>query len=139
MTKYCVSDLHAGDRGPRDNFNFLNRESRFYDFLDWVESQRAELYILGDLFDFWQMNVSASLNEYVDLLDRFEDMQATYIVGNHDNAFVHFIGTERRLIYRSAQFILGKATLAGIRLFSSIGTSSVFNFTSKRPSRALLC
>ena len=91
---YCISDLHACDHGPRDNFDYADRLICFNDFLDWVEGQKAQLMIIGDLFDWWQSNFSASANAYRNLLDRFEAMQATYIVGNHDNTLTNFINTD---------------------------------------------
>ena len=90
---FCVSDLHLCDRGPRDNF-FARGEKRFFDFLDYVQDQKGELYILGDLFDWWQCNLSASVLAYKDLLDRLitvGPLGTLWVVGNHDNAFVKFI------------------------------------------------
>ena len=90
---YCVSDLHACDRGPRDNFSFGGRGVRFNDFLDWVGGQRGDLMVLGDLLDWWQVNLSESVNAYAGLLDRLDALHAVYVVGNHDNALVRFVGT----------------------------------------------
>jgi len=91
---YCVSDLHLCDRGPRDNFSVGEREQRFHRFLDFVESNRGRLLILGDLFDWWQVPVGAAIMAYRPLLDRLADMAATWVVGNHDNALAPLIGTE---------------------------------------------
>jgi len=93
MVIFCVSDLHLCDRGYRDNFAFgSDREARFYKFLDYVDAQGGQLYILGDLFDFWQANVSKVIVTYLDLLTRFDKMQAVYVVGNHDADLLDFIG-----------------------------------------------
>lgn len=94
MPIVCISDLHLCDRGPRDNFAHGDREARFYAFLDFVEVQNGLLYILGDLFDFWQANLSQAVLAYLPLMDRLAAMNATYIVGNHDNALVGFIGSK---------------------------------------------
>src|ERR1035437_9397483 len=88
-----ISDIHLGDRGPRDNFNYKDREPRIYKFLDWVEKQQAQLIVQGDLMEFWQINMSACINAYKDLLNRLDSMQAIYITGNHDNSLVHLINT----------------------------------------------
>ncbi len=61
MPIFCVSDLHLCDRGFRDNFAVEGREARFYKFLDYVEAERGQLYVLGDLFDFWQANMSRAV------------------------------------------------------------------------------
>ena len=81
------------DKGPRDTFCLDGRLDRFNKFLDFVESKNAKLIILGDMLDFWRVNISSSIKSYKDILDRFSKMEAKYVLGNHDNAFVEFIGT----------------------------------------------
>jgi UDP-2,3-diacylglucosamine pyrophosphatase LpxH len=88
-----VSDLHIGDGGPRDNFAVDNKAQKFSRFLDYVEAQQAELMILGDLFDFWQANIGRVLTRQIPLIDRLAEMQAVYVVGNHDADFENLIGT----------------------------------------------
>jgi len=46
---YFISDVHLGLKG----FNPLDRERRFADFLLNIPENTAELYLLGDIFDFW--------------------------------------------------------------------------------------
>ena len=92
-TIFVISDLHMGDGGPRDNFPLGDREKQLNLFLDYVGRQQGELIILGDLFDFWQMNLSKIVMLHMPLLDRLAAMNATYVVGNHDADFDHFIGT----------------------------------------------
>ena len=89
-----VSDLHIGDGGPRDNFSVDNKAQKFGRFLDYVESREAELFVLGDLFEFWQANISRVLVHRMDLIDRLARMKVTYVVGNHDADFEHLIGTD---------------------------------------------
>ena len=96
MPIFCVSDLHLCDRGYRDNFAVEGREARFYKFLDYVEAEGGQLYVLGDLFDFWQANLSRAVVAYLDLLTRLDKMQAVYVVGNHDCALSAFIGQPAR-------------------------------------------
>jgi len=91
MPIFCVSDLHLCDRGPRDNFCVGGREERFCRFLDHVQKQSGRLFILGDLFDWWQVNLSNSINEYRKLLNRLWQDDAVYVPGNHDNALSNFI------------------------------------------------
>ena len=45
-----VSDLHMGDGGPRDNFAADGKEQTFSRFLDYVQQEQTELFVLGDLF-----------------------------------------------------------------------------------------
>ena len=82
-----------GDGGPRDNFAADNKEYQFSLFLDYVTKEEGELFILGDLFDFWQSNVARVVSRQMNFIDRFAEMNATYIIGNHDADFEDFIGT----------------------------------------------
>jgi UDP-2,3-diacylglucosamine pyrophosphatase LpxH len=92
MSLYVISDLHLCDRGPRDNFIVRGTE-RFFNFLDYVGDQNGHLYIMGDLFDWWQCNLSASVDAYREIVYRLSAMGVTYVFGNHDQALVKFIGT----------------------------------------------
>ncbi len=120
MSIFCVSDLHLCDRGYRDNFAVEGREVRFHKFLDYVESEGGLLYILGDLFDWWQVNLSRSIRAYQDLLARMAHMGplgALWVVGNHDNALIDFIGTQIKLqgITLPAMSRAFEATIGGRR------------------------
>lgn len=100
MPIFCISDLHLCDRGYRDNFAVEGREKRFHTFLDYVVAEGGQLYILGDLFDWWQANLSRSIRAYQELLARLAHIRpsgALWIVGNHDNALTDFIDSEVRL------------------------------------------
>ena len=94
MPTFCISDLHAADRGPRDSFSYNGREARFDKFLDMVEQTRGRLLILGDLLDFWLVNPGPAITTYLPLLDRLAGMGATWVVGNHDNALAPLIGSK---------------------------------------------
>ena len=88
-----VSDLHLGDGGPRDNFAVDNKAQKFGCFLDHVASEGAELFILGDLFEFWQANIGRVLVHQKNLIERLSELRAVYVVGNHDADFEDMIGT----------------------------------------------
>jgi UDP-2,3-diacylglucosamine pyrophosphatase LpxH len=90
---YCISDLHFGNRGPRDNF-YARGTERLYRFLNYVAAKEGELFILGDLFEWFQSNLSESVVAYRHVLDRLNDFIPQYVFGNHDAAFVKFIGTD---------------------------------------------
>ena len=97
MPIFAISDLHLCDRGPRDNFAFNGREERLVAFLDMVDREQGRLLVLGDLFDFWQVNLGTAVVAYLPLLDRLARMGATWIVGNHDNALAPLIGSKLML------------------------------------------
>ena len=88
-----VSDLHLGDGGPRDNFAADGKARQFGEFLDFVTDSGAELIVLGDLFEFWQANIGKVLMRQMPLIDRLAEMEATYVIGNHDADFESLIGT----------------------------------------------
>jgi len=91
---YCVSDLHLGDGGPRDNFAHMSggaRQREFELFLDFVEEHNGQLAILGDFFELWQGNMSAVITHRISLLDRLAAMGAIYVLGNHDADLLYFI------------------------------------------------
>jgi UDP-2,3-diacylglucosamine pyrophosphatase LpxH len=83
--KICVSDLHLGDKGARDNF-IVRGEDRFWRFLDWVDTNDHQLYILGDLLEWWQCNIGSTIVAYQSLLKRLDYLYHQYTWGNHDNS-----------------------------------------------------
>jgi UDP-2,3-diacylglucosamine pyrophosphatase LpxH len=89
---FVISDLHLGDGGVRDNFPVNDRQHQLDLFLDYVAGRQAELVVLGDLFEFWQMNLSRIVMTRMPLLDRLAAMNATYVLGNHDADLDAFIG-----------------------------------------------
>ena len=96
--EYIISDLHMCDKGPRDTFCLDGRLDRFNKFLDWVQTkENYKITVLGDMLDFWRVNISGSINAYKDILDRLYFMHAVYVPGNHDNAFVNFLNTKTHL------------------------------------------
>jgi UDP-2,3-diacylglucosamine pyrophosphatase LpxH len=117
MTRFCISDLHLCDRGPRDNFAYNGREERFCQFLKFVDNHGGTLIILGDLFDWWQVNLSESVLRYHYLIDHLVTMKALYLVGNHDNALVKFIGTSLMPAHSLFQLATGpiEETIGGRR------------------------
>ena len=91
---FVISDLHIGDGGPRDNFGHAHstRPEQLVAFLDYVEHEKGELIILGDLLEFWQSSLSKVIVHNLPLLDRFAELEATYVLGNHDADLLHFVG-----------------------------------------------
>jgi len=95
---FVISDLHMGDGGARDNFAATPkgqkpRKEQILSFLEYVKGRNGHLYILGDLFEFWQSSVGRVIVERLDLLDAFAEMNAVYVVGNHDADLQALIGT----------------------------------------------
>lgn len=91
---FVISDLHMGDGGSRDNFSHDQKEKPLRRFLNYVEEQNGELLILGDLFEFWKANLGRVLIHRRPWLDRFNELQAIYVIGNHDTELEAFIGSD---------------------------------------------
>lgn len=116
MPVYIASDLHLGDGGVRDNFKRpVDKLPIFNAFLDHVVAEKGKLILAGDLFDFWQVNLSKALVMNRPLLDRLAAMQAVYIVGNHDSDLRYFINTDflkhpffRRMCTHTAGMVGGR-------------------------------
>jgi UDP-2,3-diacylglucosamine pyrophosphatase LpxH len=90
---FVISDLHIGDGGPRDNFSYRGIRPKELDlFLSYVEEQKGELILLGDLFEFWQLSLSRVIVRNLPLIDRLGTLNTTYVLGNHDADLKEFIG-----------------------------------------------
>ncbi len=77
-----ISDLHA-DRWDREK-----RES-FFEVIDFVEESAAELYILGDIFDFPALKGESIWPKHSDLILKLRALPdrgvpLVYLIGNHD-------------------------------------------------------
>ena len=89
---FVISDLHLGDGGVCDKFEAGGKTRELRSFLDHVGSEGGELFILGDLFELWQMNLSALLVKRREILDHLAALPLAYVPGNHDVDLAHFIG-----------------------------------------------
>ncbi len=91
---FVVSDLHLGDGSLRDKFEVGDKTRELLAFLDHVGGEGGELFILGDLFELWQMNMSLLFVKRMEILDHLAALDVTYVPGNHDVDLAHFIGTD---------------------------------------------
>lgn len=91
---FVISDLHLGDGGMRDNFEAGKKTPELRSFIEHVGSEDGELFILGDLFELWQMSLSRLLVKRRELLDQLATLPMIYVPGNHDVDLAHFIGTD---------------------------------------------
>ena len=83
---YFFSDAHLG-LGTKDDER--TKEQRVVDFLSMVEKDGDELFIVGDLFDFWFEYRSVVPKGYFRLFTKLADLSAkgikvTLLAGNHD-------------------------------------------------------
>lgn len=83
---YFISDLHLG--APNAEESFI-REKRFVDWLQEISKDAEELFIVGDLFDFWFEYKRAVPRGYVRVLGKLAELadsgiKITLFTGNHD-------------------------------------------------------
>lgn len=83
---YFISDLHLG-AGTMDNP--LDYERRVVRFLDSIKDDCAELWLLGDVIDYWfeyKSVVPKGFTRFLGKLGEFTDrgIKVHWMVGNHD-------------------------------------------------------
>ena len=83
---YFASDFHLGLPNQEDS---LVREKKIVAWLDSIKDSAEEIYLLGDLFDFWFEYKHAVPKGYVRLLGKLAELKDSGIpihvfTGNHD-------------------------------------------------------
>lgn len=83
---YFLSDFHLG---APTNEQSLIREKKIIRFLDEIKSTAAEIFIVGDLFDFWYEYRTVVPKGYVRILGKLAEITDAgipihFFVGNHD-------------------------------------------------------
>ena len=83
---YFISDFHLG---VPDYPSSLEREKRIVRWLEMARKDAAEIYLLGDVFDFWFEYKRAVPRGYVRLLGKLAEIADSgirihYFTGNHD-------------------------------------------------------
>ena len=83
---YFLSDFHLG---APDKKSSLEREKRIIKFLDSIKSNTSQIFILGDLFDFWYEYKNVVPKGYVRILGKLAELTDSGITihffsGNHD-------------------------------------------------------
>lgn len=116
MTKkaYFFSDVHLG---IPDAANSRVREQRLVRFLEHIRHDAGELYIMGDLFDFWYEYKTAVPKGFVRLFGKLAELhdqgvKIFYFRGNHDIWAFSYLQDEIGIqMHRKPQLktILGKS------------------------------
>lgn len=97
---YFASDLHLGHPNLRDS---LPREKLFISWLDSIDADIEELYLLGDIFDFWfeyRRVVPKGYTRFMGRIAQLTDrgIPVHFFTGNHDvwmfNYFKEELGVE---------------------------------------------
>jgi len=83
---YFLSDFHLGAPNAEAS---LVREKKINRFLDSIKADAAEIFIVGDLFDFWYEYKKVVPKGYVRILGKLAELTDAgipihFFVGNHD-------------------------------------------------------
>ena len=83
---YFLSDFHLG---APDAVSSLKREKMIVDFLDKIQHDAQEIFIVGDMFDFWYEYRKVVPKGHVRLLGKLAQISDAgvpihFFVGNHD-------------------------------------------------------
>lgn len=93
---YFLSDLHLGAAYFDDP---LRRERHIVEFLDSIGGDAAEIFLLGDILDYWyeyRYVVPKGFVRFFGALARLSDagVKITWIVGNHDIWIFDYLPSE---------------------------------------------
>ncbi len=115
---YFASDLHLG---APDAASSLKRERLFVKWLEMIKVDATELYLVGDVFDFWFEYNKAVPKGYVRILGKLAELadagvKIHYFVGNHDmwmksyfceqfGAEIHYHPVQREILGK--QYFIG--------------------------------
>lgn len=101
---YFISDIHLGLYPPEKS---AERERLLVNWLDTIKDDATELYLLGDIFDFWHeykqvvpRGFTRFLGKVAELADR--GIKLHYFTGNHDVWVYDYLPVEIGLkLYRN--------------------------------------
>lgn len=104
---YFVSDFHFG---IPDHDRSLARESMFIRWLETVRKDASEIYLMGDLFDFWFEYRTTIPKGYTRLLGKLAEITDSGIpvhlfLGNHDMWAFSYLKEELNIeLHRAPEF-----------------------------------
>jgi len=108
MSIYFASDFHLGAPNLEESHQ---REKRIVRWLDEIKGDCTELYLMGDLFDFWFEYRSVAPKGYVRLLGKMAEFTDSGIpvhvfIGNHDMWMFGYLEKEMGVqIHRTNQIV----------------------------------
>jgi len=93
---YFLSDFHLG---VPDAGSSLQREKRVVQFLESIKNDAEQIFIVGDLFDFWFEYATVVPKGYTRILGKLAELtdagiRIHFFVGNHDMWMRNYFQTE---------------------------------------------
>ena len=115
---YFLSDFHLG---APDHASSLLREKLLVQFLDEIQEDAAEIFLVGDMFDFWYEYRKVVPKGHVRLLGKLAELsdkgvQLHFFVGNHDMWMRDYFQQELNMpvYFEPKEFVFnGKSFLVG--------------------------
>lgn len=115
---YFLSDFHLG---APDYTSSLAREKMIVAFLDSIKEAASEIFLVGDMFDFWYEYRQVVPKGYVRLLGKLAELTDAgipihFFVGNHDMWMKDYFQKELNIpvYFEPAEFIRdGKKLIVG--------------------------
>ncbi len=115
---YFASDFHLGIDARHTS---VERERQIVRWLDMIKTDAAEIYLVGDVFDFWFEYATVVPKGYVRLLGKLAELRDMgipiyFFIGNHDMWMFRYFEEEFDIpIYRKpiVRELLGKTFFIG--------------------------
>ena len=111
---YFVSDQHFG--APTAQQSKI-REQKFVEWLDVIKQDASEVFLLGDLFDFWFEYKYAVPKGFIRVLGKLAELSDSgikihFFVGNHDLWMNDYLKTELNIptYYKPTEFVFNDKT-----------------------------
>lgn len=108
---YFLSDFHLGAPNAEAS---LVREKKIVTFLDQIKNNAAQIFIVGDLFDFWYEYKKVVPKGYVRILGKLAELTDAgitlhFFVGNHDMWMKDYFEKELNITvyFEPKEFVLG--------------------------------
>lgn len=101
---YFASDIHLGAGTPQEA---KRTERAFCRWLDMVSADATEIYLLGDIFDFWFEHKRVAPKGFVRVLGRLAELtdrgvRVVFFTGNHDMWCRDYLSSECGIeVYKS--------------------------------------
>jgi len=108
---YFASDIHLGAGGHAAS---REREERFVRWLDQIKADAAEVFIMGDLFDFWFEYKTVIPRGYIRLLGKLAELSDAgiklyFFKGNHDMWMFDYFEKELKATIISDELVIERA------------------------------
>ncbi len=132
---YFVSDIHLGAPALNDN---REREMLFVSWLDEIKNDAKQLFLVGDIFDYWfeykrvvPRGFTRALGKIAELSDRGVDVH--YFTGNHDVWVFDYLPNELGLTLHTSEY---QTEIEGKKFFIAHGdgldaSDKGYNFLKK--------